>query len=63
MDSFFSIAWNANEIFALNPSYATEKRPSGRTPPFSNPENFLLFSKEINTVSILKRPISESAEL
>ena len=22
----FSIAWNANEIFALNPSYTTEKR-------------------------------------
>ena len=30
----FSIAWNANdEMFALNPSYATEKRPPGRTPP------------------------------
>ena len=25
--------FTTQEIFALNPSYATEKRPSGRTPP------------------------------
>ena len=34
MNEQFFDCLNANEIFALNPSYAAEKRPSGRTPPW-----------------------------